>query len=117
MTNVRARAKVNAMTDTIVMLCTAPDTAVGEKLGRGLVEARLAACVSIVPGLTSIYRWKGEIQVDREVQLLIKTRADARERVRAWLRANHPYEVPEILELAVAGGSEPYLAWLREQVG
>lgn len=105
------------MSDAIVILCTAPDAETGEKLGRGLVEARLAACVNVIPGLTSIYRWKGEIHVDREVQLLVKTRAELGAQAREWLRAHHPYEVPEMLELAVDGGSEAYLSWLREQVG
>lgn len=105
------------MSDAIVILCTAPDAQVGERLARGLVEARLVACVNLVPGLRSVYRWKGEVRVDDEVQLVIKTRRSLREEVRAWIAANHPYEVPEVLELAVDGGSEAYLAWLRGETG
>ncbi|MDQ3037357.1 MAG: divalent-cation tolerance protein CutA [Myxococcota bacterium] len=101
------------MDEPIVILCTVPSVEVGEALGRGLVEAGLAACVNVVPGLLSIYRWEGEVQVDREAQLLIKTRASLLEPVSEHVRASHPYEVPELLALPSAGGSEAYLAWIR----
>lgn len=102
--------------DPIVILCTAPSAEVGEKLGRSLVDARLAACVNVVPGLTSIYRWQGEVQVDREVQLLIKTRASLLEKVSEHIAANHPYDTPEVLSIPITGGSERYLAWLAGEV-
>jgi periplasmic divalent cation tolerance protein len=102
--------------DAIVVLCTAPaKDDVAATLARGLVEAKLAACVNIIPGVRSFYRWQGAVQDDAEVQLVVKTRAALLGDVEAWLRANHPYSVPEVLALPITAGSEPYLAWLREQ--
>jgi periplasmic divalent cation tolerance protein len=101
--------------EPIVVLCTAPDADVGARLARGLVEANLAACVNVVPGLRSIYVWKGNVHDEPEVQLLIKTRRGRFEALDAWIRKNHPYEVPELLALTVAAGSEKYLAWLGER--
>jgi periplasmic divalent cation tolerance protein len=101
------------MDEAIVILCTAPNAKVGESLGRGLVDARLAACVNLIPGLFSIYRWKDDVQAEPEVQLVIKTRRALAERVTAWVTEHHPYEVPEVLVLPVIGGSEKYLEWLR----
>lgn len=100
------------MTEYVVALCTAPDADVGARLARGLVEARLAACVNVIPGLRSIYRWKDAVQDDPEVQLLIKTRRDRIEAIAAFLKSNHPYEVPELIALPIVAGAEPYLAWL-----
>ncbi len=104
-----------ASEDTFVVLCTAPDTEVAARLAKGLVEAKLAACVNVIGGLRSFYVWKGELSEDGEVQLLIKTRASLLESLEAHLNEHHPYEVPEILALPVAHGGEPYLAWLRDQ--
>lgn len=97
-----------------VVLVTAPDLAVGARLGRSLVEEGLAACANLVPGVRSIYRWQGEIHDDPEVLLIVKTRASLVEALAARVRALHPYELPEVLALPVAGGSAAYLAWLRE---
>lgn len=102
--------------EPIVILCTVPSVEAGETLARSLVEARLAACVNILPGLTSVYRWNGEIQVDREAQLIIKTRASLLERASEHIAANHPYETPEVIALPITGGSERYLAWLASEV-
>ena len=101
----------------IVILCTAPDAEVGARLARGLVDEGLAACVNLVPGLRSFYRWEGEVHDDPEVQLLIKTPEARFEAVRTFLDAQHPYDVPEIIALPIVHGSEPYLAWMREQTG
>lgn len=99
----------------LVVLCTAPDEEVAARLARGLVETRLAACVNVIPGLRSFYTWKGEVQDDREVQLFIKTRRGRLAEVERWITEHHPYEVPEIVALAVADGSKPYLDWLRAE--
>ena len=101
--------------DYVVALCTVPDADVGVTLARGLVEARLAACVNLIPGLRSIYRWKDAVQDDPEVQLLIKTRRDRIEAIAAFFKAHHPYEVPELIALPIVAGSDAYLAWLGEQ--
>jgi periplasmic divalent cation tolerance protein len=105
------------MSEAIVMLCTAPDATVGEKLARGLVEEKLAACVNVLPPMISVYAWKGELQREPEVQLVIKTRRELGGEVERWIVANHPYEVPEVLALPIASGSAKYLAWVREQTG
>lgn len=104
------------MSDVRVCLCTVPSSEVGGELARGLVEARLAACVNIVPGVRSVYRWKGEIQDDGELLLIIKTSAERFEAMRDWLLEAHPYEVPEVLALPVSAGADAYLAWVLESL-
>ena len=99
----------------MVVLCTAPDRVAAEQLARGLVEERLAACVNTIPGLTSFYRWQGRVEIDSEVQLLIKTRKGRFEELAAWIEANHPYDVPEIVVLPAERVSDSYLAWALEQ--
>jgi periplasmic divalent cation tolerance protein len=86
-------------------------------LARTLVEERLAACVSILPGLVSVYRWQGGIEQDREQQILIKTTPDRLAALESRLRQIHPYDVPELLVLDVERGGADYLAWVRESVG
>jgi periplasmic divalent cation tolerance protein len=106
---------VKAENELIVVFCTVPDEETAERLGRGLVEARLAACVNAIPGLKSYYRWKGKTEVDSEIQLLIKTQRTRFEELAAWIRANHPYEVPEVVALAADRVSESYLRWAFEE--
>jgi periplasmic divalent cation tolerance protein len=85
-------------------------------LAGGLVEQRHAACVSILPGLTSVYAWKGQIESAEESLLLIKTRLANFSELERFIKQRHPYEVPEILAIPVQAGSADYLAWLRESV-
>ncbi|HMR04965.1 MAG TPA: divalent-cation tolerance protein CutA [Polyangiaceae bacterium] len=102
--------------DAIVILCTAPaEGDAAAQLARALVEERLAACVNVIPGLRSFYRWQGKLEEDTEVQLVIKTRRDHFAAVEAWLKEHHPYDEPEVLALPVIDGSAGYLAWLAEQ--
>lgn len=101
--------------EAIVVLCTVPDAAVGERLARGAVEARLAACVNILPGVRSIYRWQGRIQDEAEVQLVIKTRAEHFSELEAWLKQHHPYDVPEVIALPAHAVSPAYLAWIENE--
>ena len=96
-----------------VVLVTAPDLEAGAQIGRSLVAEGLAACANLVPGVRSIYQWQGELHDDPEVLLILKTRASLLDALTARVRALHPYELPEVLALPVAGGSEPYLAWVR----
>lgn len=84
-----------------------------KNLARKLVAARLAACVQILP-IHSVYRWQGEVEEAAERLLLIKTRAVMFESVADAIRADHPYDVPEIVMTGIAAGSDPYLAWLAE---
>lgn len=99
-----------------VVLITAPDTEVARSLARGLVEARLAACVNLVPGVTSVYRWEGEVQEDPEVLLVAKTTAARLVEVEAFLVSAHPYDTPECVALAPASVEARYLDWLRGSV-
>lgn len=97
-----------------VILCTTlPAGADAAELARSLVGERLAACVSILPGVRSLYRWKDRIEEDEEQQLLIKTTAERVRQLSERLRELHPYEVPELLVLSVADGGAAYLEWIR----
>lgn len=98
------------------MLSTVASAPDAERLARALVERGLAACVNVVPGLVSFYRWKGEVQRDEELLLVAKTRRERFEALRAALVEMHPYEVPEVVAFEVAAGHEPYLRWLDEAV-
>ena len=95
-----------------VVLVTAPRGRPAERLARGMVEAGLAACVNVVPGVVSHYRWQGRPRRDAECLLVAKTRASRLSRLERWVKAHHPYDVPEFLALAVDSGSRKYLAWL-----
>ena len=97
-----------------IVLCTCPDAAGAERLAKELVEQRLAACVNILPAIRSFYRWQGEVEQAEELQLVIKTTADAWPRVEQFIQQQHPYEVPEILALDVAAGSPAYLEWRED---
>ncbi|NUN47967.1 MAG: divalent-cation tolerance protein CutA [Candidatus Brocadiae bacterium] len=99
-----------------VILSTTPSSR-AKKLARALVRERLAACVNILPGASSVYRWKGRVEEARESLLVIKTRLSTWPRLEARLRELHPYDVPEILELPIARGSRPYLLWLDSSTG
>lgn len=99
-----------------VALVTAPGAKLAEKIARGLVSKRLAACVNVVPNLVSHYAWKGKLHRDREVLLLIKTRASLMPRLIAFVRGKHPAQVPEIISLPILEGDKDYLDWLRESL-
>jgi len=97
-----------------VVLVTVPRGGKAESLAEGAVEARLAACVNIVSGVTSIYRWRGRVHHDSESLLVIKTTAGKLKELESWIKQRHPYEMPEFLVLSVAAGSKEYLSWLGE---
>jgi len=99
-----------------VVLTTLPSAEAAETLGASLVEERLAACTSVVPGVTSIYRWEGELRRDAEALLVIKTTADGVAALTGRLVELHPYDVPEVLALPVGEGHAPYLDWVRSEV-
>ncbi len=105
------------MSPRVAALSTVGKAEDAENLARALVERGLAACVNVLPGVTSFYRWKGRLERDAEHLLLIKTRRDRLEELRRALVALHPYEVPELIALPIDAGHGPYLAWLDESVG
>jgi periplasmic divalent cation tolerance protein len=100
----------------VVALTTVGTAGDAERIARALVERRLAACVNVVAGVVSIYRWKDGVERDEERLLVVKTRADRVEALRDALVALHPYELPELVVLPVEAGHLPYLAWIRESV-
>jgi len=87
-----------------------------ERLGEGLVVERLAACCSVVPTVQSFYYWDGQLKRGHEALLLVKTVESKAEAVQEYVRGHHDYELPEILQIAVQGGSPAYLKWLEDQV-
>ncbi len=95
-----------------LVLTTCPDSATAERIARALVTERLATCVNIVPIAQSVYRWQGKIESAAEQLLLIKTRRRDFSALQTRLHALHPYELPELLAVPIAGGSHRYLAWL-----
>jgi periplasmic divalent cation tolerance protein len=101
--------------DTVILLSNFPDADPARKAVRTLVEERLAACGNIIPGVESIYEWKGALETAAEVTVLIKTTASLVVEAQRRLRSLHPYEVPEILQIPVTGGWPDYLAWVAGQ--
>jgi len=87
-----------------------------ERLGEALVVEHLAGCCSVVPGVHSVYYWEGQLKREHEALLLVKTVESRAAAVQEFVRQHHEYELPEILQIAVEGGSSAYLKWLEEQV-
>lgn len=98
----------------LLAMCTAPNDEVAKRLACALVEEGLAACVNRIAG-RSTYRWQGDLHDADEVLLLIKTRRERLQTLKARLATLHPYEVPELLVFEVADGFAPYLAWVEAQ--
>ena len=99
-----------------VVLITAPLGERTRELARGLVEARLAACVNLVDGVRSVYRWEGAVAEDAEVLMVVKTTAGRVPELEGWLGREHPYDVPECVSIHPASVEEKYLTWLRAEV-
>jgi periplasmic divalent cation tolerance protein len=104
------------MTDKRLVLTTCSSAEEARRISQELIERRLAACVNIIPQIESVYRWKGEVESATEWLLIIKTTADAFERLQYALVKLHSYDVPECIEIAIEGGSRAYLEWIGESV-
>jgi len=104
------------MSDVLLCFCTCPTEDVAHRLAELLVNERLAACVNILPGLTSVYRWQGEVETATEVMLWIKTNRHHYPQLEATLRAAHPYELPEIVAVSLNTGSHAYLQWINDSL-
>ena len=104
------------MSEPLVVLMTAGSQEEAERIAEALVAEMLAACVNVVPGVTSFYRWEGKLQRDQEWLLAAKSRRDVLDRLIERVQEIHSYDVPEIIALPLAGGSEPYLRWLDSVV-
>lgn len=99
-----------------LVLTTCADRATAESIGRALVEAKLAACVNVLPGMRSIYRWRNEIETAEECLLLVKTTRERYDALSRRLIELHGYEVPELLAFDADEESAPYVAWMTEAV-
>ena len=104
------------MTNARIVLTTVGLREAAEKLAQQLVERRLAACVNLVGPIRSVYRWKQKVQNEQEYLLLIKTTTEHAAQLQSAFKELHPYELPECLQLPIAGGSDDYLAWLAAEV-
>jgi periplasmic divalent cation tolerance protein len=100
----------------IIVLSTTDSLELGEKIAMALLEEREAACVNIIPGIHSIYRWEGKVCNEKEYLLIIKCSADSFEAVRSRIRLLHTYQVPEIIAIPVVAGDPAYLSWLHTSV-
>jgi periplasmic divalent cation tolerance protein len=98
----------------VVVHCSCPDADVAARIARALVEDRLAACVQAIPAIASTYRWHGEVHVDDEALLLIKTTHARVDALKARIGELHPYDLPELVVLDVVDGTPAYLAWLAD---
>ncbi len=99
----------------LLVLANVPDQALAERIADVLVEQGLAACVNIMPAVTSVYRWQGKVQRDIEIPLLIKTTQARYQEVEQAIVQSHPYDVPEIIALPIAAGLPDYLAWMQAE--
>jgi periplasmic divalent cation tolerance protein len=112
-----AMARRQNQGEFVLILVTTNSQEEGERIARSLVDSKLSACVNIIPGFRSIYRWKGKIWDEGELLLLIKTRMALFEQVESKVKEIHSYEVPEIIAIPIIRGSETYLDWLLESTG
>ena len=106
-----------ALTQEVVTLLTAaPGMEEAQRIARALVSERLAACANIIPEVSSIYWWEGQVQDEQEAMLIIKTTPAQVDALEARLVELHPYDVPELLSIPVTGGHPPYIAWVGSEV-
>jgi periplasmic divalent cation tolerance protein len=105
------------MDEALLVYTTFPDDETALAIAEALVAAKLAACVNLIPGMRSVYAWKGEVERGAEVVGIVKTRMGLKEAVRAALKERHPYETPIVLFVSVAGGDAGTLEWLMAETG
>jgi len=100
----------------ILILTTTPNLKFAQTLSKNLVKTKLAACVSVKPGIVSFYRWKGRVEKVRECLLLIKSRKDRFQKIKKAICNQHPYEIPEVISLPISQGSSEYLSWMKSSI-
>jgi periplasmic divalent cation tolerance protein len=106
---------LSAAPAALLCISTAPDRATAERIARTLVDERLVACVNLLPGVTSVYRWQGEVETGEEVLMLAKTTGAGLAALTARIAALHPYDVPEVISLDITGGLPAYLEWIAAE--
>ncbi len=104
------------MNKFLTVFCTLPEANIAKKMAETLVGEKLAACCNIVPNITSVYTWQGQVQHDSEVLMIVKTTGMVYEQLEKRILELHPYEVPEIIALNIEKGSEAYLNWINRVV-
>jgi periplasmic divalent cation tolerance protein len=113
--NLREHLMDDALFETLLVMTSMPDRETALKLARTLVEQRLAACVNVMGGCTSVYRWEGALEQAEEVPVFIKTRAARFPELEARIRELHPYELPEIIAVPIVHGLPEYLEWVAKE--
>ncbi|GIW26957.1 MAG: divalent-cation tolerance protein CutA [Meiothermus sp.] len=101
----------------LTVFCTVPDLETARRIAHTVVHEELAACVNVLPGLTSVYRWQGQVEESSELLLIIKTRQERYPALETRIKALHPYQVPEIIAHEIETGSQSYLEWIGQSVG
>lgn len=109
-------AGTNTCSAYSAVFVTTPNEDVAKKLAHGLVNKRLAACVNLIPKITSVYLWEGKVNEDSEVLMMIKTKTSRVEDLTSFVKENHPYEVCEVIALPIEKGNAPYLDWISDTV-
>jgi len=104
-------------TEILMVYCSCPNERVGTDMASALVEQGLAACINVLPGVTSIYKWHGEMKSGTEALLLIKCPAGKYQALEQAIIDRHPYELPEIIAVSIEAGLPAYLDWIREETG
>lgn len=107
------KSQPKTITDAIVVLCTAPDEACAQQLASLALSEKLAACVTLLPGASSMYYWEGKLEQEYEVQMILKSERSHQEALLNFLKQHHPYQTPELLVLPVHAGDKDYLSWLN----
>ncbi|OSQ30960.1 divalent-cation tolerance protein CutA [Thalassospira sp. MCCC 1A03138] len=102
--------------DMVFLYVTAPDMEVARLIAGGAVRERLAACANIMPQMTAIYEWDGDIEEENEIVIILKSTSTAATALSEWITDHHPYDIPCILEIPLGRGNGPYVDWLRGQV-
>lgn len=98
------------------MFVTAPNTEVAQQIAQGLVSQKLAACVNILPGISSVYEWEGKVETETELLLMIKTRTTVVPELTEFVHKSHPYDTPEVIATSIEQGSQKYLDWIGQTV-
>ncbi|MCL4781627.1 MAG: divalent cation tolerance protein CutA [Bryobacterales bacterium] len=102
------------MSNKILVFCSVPTSECASLIANTVVQEELAACVTVLPGLSSVYRWRGEVESATEQLLLIKTSEPLFDKLRARILSLHPYEVPEVIATPITAGHAPYLEWIDQ---